>query len=146
MKIEMKTEYGGYHLEWTDIYKSFDISKDGVQVKRFKDFENCEKWIDTRNKKKFKHVKVIYSGGWRKFGLYVEGTATSIIDTDYAWVSDKRKSRSKEMLKNIWVDSPANRDKFTEMSVIASSIRIFQKEYDEIETTLDNLTAEMMEM
>lgn len=143
---EMKAEYRGYEIEWRDWSKTFDISQDGSTVKqRLDTIEACEKWIDAKEKTKYKRVPVWIEGsGWRLRGEWLHGEATSLIDNEYVWFVNDKKERSKEPIDLLYLDTPETVSTIHQIKMKEVEIRAIQEDIDKLKESLPPLTADMM--
>ena len=58
--LELKTEYRGYEIEWSDYHKALVIHQGENKSTKtlFYNTDDCEKWIDEQYLKKFQKVEV----------------------------------------------------------------------------------------
>mgnify|MGYP001607314442 CR=1 FL=1 len=140
--IEMKTEYGGYQIKWNDFGTMFEIYKDDVGVKtHIETLENCQKWIDQKNKQKFKRIPILREFGYQ--GDIQFGEATSMIESNYVWVCCGKERNKVEIFK-VWLDTPKNRQAIVDINNKREQITKLYEEIEEIEDSTDRLTAKMM--
>lgn len=142
-EIKMQAEYGGYIIEWLDDQR-FTVTKNGTSVKsQVSTLDACQRWIDKKNKQKFKRVAVLHNVGYGYNSKRTPGEATSIIDGDYAWISSG-KERRKARMSDVWLDTPKNRAALAEVSEKNKQISTLTKEIKDIESSTERLTAELM--
>jgi len=140
--IKMQGEYKGYQIEWRDYPKGFMIIKEGVEVRdSMTSPEACQQWIDHKTKQKFKRVAVLERFGYRDTRMPAE--ATSVIEEKYVWVSSGT-GRKKEEIKNVWLDTPENRQAIDAIDAKNKEVTKLREEIFIIENSTARLTADMM--
>jgi hypothetical protein len=141
--IKMKSNYGGYEIRWDDFVRKFIIFKEDVEVKeKLHSLEECEKWIDLQNKKKFKRIKVLYNFNDQSEDLEA-GEATSLVDGDYVWITSGRK-KYKVWFKYVWLDTTENREILKVVDEKNKQMARIRDEIVQIKTKAICLTKEMM--
>src|SRR3989304_8345626 len=105
MNIEIQTEYKGHLIKWSDYNKGFTVWYEGVDLKKgIQTVEICQKYIDDRTKEKWARIRVYFDNGYNE---YKEYEATSLIDGQYAWITNGER-RSKERLSNVYIFDEEN--------------------------------------
>ena len=143
--ISVEAEYRGYKIEWVDFRRLFEIKEDGETVRQdMRTVEECEKWIDSRLKAKFKRVNVFHRG-WRS--EYSKGVATSLIEERggcSVWFTNTKKQRSREGISSIYIDNESNAKLMADIFQRKSQIKVLDTEIETLAKQLENLTTEMM--
>lgn len=143
----METQYSGYDIVWDDSSLSFAIYKDKVIVKKLiKILEVCKKWIDQKNKQKFKRIPILYQFNYKK-GME-KGEATSVVGDDEGvdvWVASADKlSRCKASVNDVWLDTFDNRKILEEIAEKEDKKREIQREINALSNSASRLTIDMM--
>ncbi len=146
--IKMVVEYLGYEIKWEDWGRSFKITKDEESIRDgIKTLEECQKWIDSRVKQRFSKINV-FCYGWH--GVPSKGIATSLIpergDTYSVWFTNEKKRRSKESIDSIYIANETNQKFLIDISSKQIQIKIIEKEIELLESQMEHLTPEMMEI
>jgi len=144
----MSGEYRGYEIRWVDFSRNFEIREDKVSVKdKVSTLSECQSWIDTRFKEKFNRVNVFHYG-W--YGKIEWGAATSLIaeagDTYYIWFTNSKKGRSKENIKDIYIDNEINRGCLSAINSKQTLIKALEEEITALVVQMEHLTPNMMIM
>ena len=138
----MQSEYGGYLIKWNDYGRMFEILKDGIEVKNHVEtLENCKKWIDAKNKQKFKRIPILH-----KFNYNEErkpGEVTSIVEGKSVWISSGNERRKVDAY-DVWLDTPKNRQALIDINNKRKQVINLKAEIEEIENSTERLTVEMM--
>jgi len=104
-----------------------------------KTLEDCQKWIDLKNKQRFKRVAVLHKFGY----IRKPGEATSIVEGKYVWVSSG-KDRNKADMADVWLDTPENRKALDDINAKNEQINNLKDEIREIQDSTARLAAELM--
>lgn len=144
--LDMKAEYKGYVVKWSDFRIGFEIylGTDKAKKNVCKTLEECEKWIHKETKAVFTRVKIIARGfGWND--SWQEGEATSIADDGEVWaVSEKGGDRRKLKCENIVLDTADNRSLFAIIKEKQGIISLLRREVSEIYGSMTYLSTDMM--
>lgn len=141
--LNMTTEYKGYTITWCDYNRSFTISQEENELKtRVQTLDDCEKWIDTKLKQKYKRIPVIVREKWGRKNI--EGEATSAIDDDYVWVVAMNGERSKVRASDTWLFTPANMEALKNIAKKETEITKLKEEIEKICSSAERLTINMM--
>ena len=115
MSDHLQTEYNGYIIRWSDLNRRFNVLDKEMEQqttqKGFKSIADAVEWIGRRSKISYRRVPILARNSqWSSHEPRCPGEATSPVDDDQAWLSFANpKSRYKEYLHRIWLDTPDNR-------------------------------------
>jgi hypothetical protein len=137
--IKVSGEYRGYTIKWVDYERAFIILLDTTPLTRKTNIEDCEKYIDSQLKTKYKKIPVLYRD-WQSWKM---GEATSIQDNDSAWVVSDGK-RGKYRLSEVYIDNESNRKQFEAYKANREKITEIVKENQAILNVMETLKPEMM--
>jgi len=147
----LQTEYEGYIIRWDDFSMRFDIldkeTGNKATQKCVRSIAGAKTWIDNRNKTSYKRVPVIapdspYGGGKKR-----PGEATSPVDDDQAWLSFANpKSRYKQYMHRVWLDTPSNRAIMEEVKTKELQVKTLEAEIKALEESAVKLTIEDFEV
>lgn len=141
-KLKIEVEYGGYQIKWDD-HRRFVISKDGVVAVTRSTPEECQQFIDKKNRQSYRRVNVLASFGYMRSENLCPGEATSIVEGDFVWVV-AGKERAKKRMSDVWIDSAENRNALELIKEKKEQILVLNKEIKGISEAATRLTAEMM--
>jgi hypothetical protein len=141
--LNLKCEYSGYEIRWTDFTRKFKIFKEGILVKGDLDtLKESQIWIDSENRKKFKRTPVLYNFRFTRDDMEA-GEATSLVDDKLVWLVSGR-NRCKVHPKQVWLDTPENRELIKEVKEKYKQIDQIREEIAKIKTKATCLTKEML--
>jgi hypothetical protein len=142
-KLNLKCEYSGYEIRWTDFTRKFKIFKEGILVKEDLDtLKESQIWIDSENRKKFKRTPILYNFRFTRDDMDA-GEATSLVDDELVWLVSGR-NRCKVHPKRVWLDTPENRELVKDIKEKYSQIDQIREEIAKIKTKATCLTKEML--
>jgi hypothetical protein len=141
--IKMKSDYGGYEIRWNDLERKFIIFRDDLEVKEKMDcLEDCEKWIDSQNKKKFKQIPILYN--FQYIGDEMEkGKAIGFSDDGLVWLVSGC-NRRRAGASHVWLDTPENREILKVVKEKNEEISRLRKEVNDIKGNAKRLNIEML--
>lgn len=139
---DMQITYKGHVIRWCDFNQTFQILLEETVLKdNFKTVDACEKYIDGRTKERWKKMPVYIRSD---FGKRVKkGEETSIIDEDYAWITENR-VRCKKGLTSLFPVNQHNTAIAGEIESYYSAIAKLNKRIDTLYASLECFTPAMM--
>lgn len=136
----MKEDYKGYEIEWSDYGRSFAIKKDSYHLKAdIKTVEECVKWIDHKEKQKFKRLPCFI----HEWGNIYEAEITSMVDSAHVWVSSP-KGRSKVNLSTAILRNEQTEKVVAEIEQASKEIDALQESKKNLIKSLPKITPDMI--
>lgn len=137
--IKLIGDYNGIKIVWDSYQGLLSANIDGQTINA-RDWPALERKIKAAFKKEFKPIEVFISSGYRANVKNVTGRVTSI-DGEHAWVSLNQKwpKRSKERIKNIYLNSPENMHRLTEIKKLEDKIKDIEKELKAYWEDMENI-------
>lgn len=99
-----------------------------------------ERKIKAAFKKDFEPIEVFIGSNYRATAHNITGRITSI-DGEYAWVSLNQEwpKRAKERIKNIYLNSPENMNRLSEIQKLEDKIKDMEKEISACWKNMENI-------
>jgi hypothetical protein len=128
---------------WNDSLRKFSIFKEIIAVKEKMDsLEDCKKWIDLENKRKFKRLKILYNFCF--IGNEMEkGEVTGVVDDEFVLVSAGY-GKYKVRPESVWLDTPENQEALKVIREKNEQIVQIRKDIVQIQNNVKCLTIEML--
>jgi hypothetical protein len=143
---QLQIEHEGYIIRWNDPNVRFEVldkeTEQPITRKGFRSISDAEIWIGNYTKTSYKRVPILaWNNQWSSHAPRCPGEATSPVDNDQAWLSfTNPKSRYKQYMKSIWLDTPDNRRILDEVTTKQAQIKNLKKEVKALEDLAVKLT------
>ena len=143
---QLQIEHEGYIIRWNDPNKCFRVLDKATEQeatrKPFQSIADAEAWIDSHNKISYKRVPILAKdNSWGNDNKRRPGEATSPVDGDQVWLSfTNPKSRYKQYMKRVWLDTPDNRRILDEVNAKWEQINTLDNEIKALEESAVKLT------